>query len=149
MPNFSQGIYSIKNPEKYIGQHAPKFRSSWEQVFMRFLDENPNITHWASEAIRIPYRHPFTGKQSIYVPDFFVIYLDKNGKRVAEVVEIKPKNQSLIESAGKSLRNKSIVVVNMAKWAAANAWCKRNGFIFRVVNEDKIFHQGNKQVKRK
>jgi hypothetical protein len=31
-----------------------------------------------------------TGKYTIYVPDFFVVYKDKTGKKHAEVVEVKP-----------------------------------------------------------
>jgi hypothetical protein len=43
-------------------------------TFMMFLDSNDNIVQWASESITIPYRNPITGKQSMYVPDFFVTY---------------------------------------------------------------------------
>ena len=33
----------------------------------------------------------------------------------------------------------------MAKWEAANRWCKQQGVRFRVVSEDEIFHQGGKR----
>ena len=144
MPKYSQGIYIPKNPEKYIGKHQPKYRSSWEMVFMRFLDENKNITHWASESIIIPYRHPFTGKITNYIPDFFVVYENKNGKRLAEVVEIKPRKQSLIESNRASQKDRMVVAINQAKWAAATAYCRSNGFMFRVINEQDIFHNGKR-----
>ena len=94
----------MKNPDKYIGGKTPLYRSSWEFAFMRFCDESPSIQKWASESIRIPYRHPFTGKFTIYVPDFFIAYADKNGKQHAEVIEIKPENQTLLEKA-KSKQN--------------------------------------------
>jgi len=141
---FAQGIYTPKHPEKYVGKHKPRYRSGWELVFMQFLDNNNNITHWASEAIQIPYRHPFTGKQTIYIPDFFVVYENKHKLRVAEVVEIKPKKQSLIESKAASAKDKMIVAINHVKWAAAMAYCKQQGFIFRVINEDMIFHSGKR-----
>jgi hypothetical protein len=144
MPKYSQGIFTPNNPEKYIGKHKPKYRSSWEMVFMRFLDENKNITHWASESIVIPYRHPFTGKITNYVPDFFVVYENKNGKRLAEVVEIKPRKQSLIESKAASQKDRMVVAINHAKWQAANLYCKANGFVFRVINENDIFHNGKR-----
>ena len=79
MAKFAQGRYNMKNPDKYIGGKTPLYRSSWEFAFMRFCDESPSIQKWASESIRIPYRHPFTGKFTIYVPDFFIAYADKNG----------------------------------------------------------------------
>jgi len=33
----------------------------------------------------------------------------------------------------------------MAKWEAAKAWCKQRGIIFRVINENDIFHNGKKK----
>lgn len=144
MAKWAQGPYTVRNTAKYIGKGVPRYRSSWELVFMQFLDNNDNITHWASESIKIPYRHPFTGKQTIYVPDFFVVYTNKNGQRLAEIVEIKPKKQSLIESRAASAKDKMVVAINHAKWAACSAYCKAQGFTFRVINEDMIFHSGKR-----
>ena len=142
MNKFAQGIYEVKNTEKYLGKHKPKYRSGWEMTFMMFCDNNKNVIKWASESIRIPYRHPFTGKVTTYVPDFFVVYENKYGKTIAEVVEIKPKKQSLIESKVASARDKMIVAVNHAKWQAANAYCKAQGFTFRVITESDLFYNG-------
>lgn len=144
MPNYAQGRFTPKNPEKYIGNNKPKYRSGWELTFMTFADTNKNILYWASESLRIPYRNPLTGKQTIYVPDFFVVYQNRLGKQVAEVVEIKPKKQSIIESKAASARDRAIVAVNHAKWAAAMAYCKNQGFVFRVINEDSIFYNGRR-----
>ena len=143
MANWAQGIYEVKNPQKYVGKHKPKYRSGWEFTFMNFCDNNKNIIFWASEAIAIPYRNPLTGKPSRYVPDFFVVYENKFGKQIAEVVEIKPKKQSVIESKA-SARDRAAVAVNYAKWDAATKWSRRNGCTFRVITEDDIFHQGRK-----
>lgn len=142
MPNYAQGTFTPTNPEKYIGKHNPKYRSGWEFTFMRFLDSNPNIIQWASESIRIPYRNPITGKSSTYVPDFLVLYENKYKKQIAELVEIKPKKQSLIESRVASARDIAIVAINHAKWAAARAWCSQSGLVFRVINEDQLFYNG-------
>lgn len=142
MGKWAQGIFTPKNPQKYIGKHAPRYRSGWEFVFMQFLDNNKNITYWASEAIKIPYRNPLTGKSTIYVPDFLVVYQNKNGSTLAEIVEIKPKKQSLIESKAASAKDRAIVAVNHAKWQAAAIYCKQQGLNFRVITEDQIFHNG-------
>lgn len=142
MANYAQGKFTPKNPEKYIGKNQPKYRSSWELVFMNFCDNNKNIIKWASESIHVPYRNPLTGKQTIYVPDFFVLYEDKFGNKKAEVIEIKPKKQSLIESKVTSAKDKAAVVLNHAKWKAANEFCKRSGLVFRVITEDQIFYNG-------
>jgi hypothetical protein len=145
MGKFAQGRFEMKHPEKYIGTKQPLSRSSWEFVFMRMLDEHQGVEKWASESIQIPYRDPLTGKYTVYVPDFFIQYVDKNGKKHAEVVEVKPASQTLRENVGKSQYNQQQYVKNMAKWEAATAWCKQKGIRFRVVNEDDIFHQGAKR----
>lgn len=143
MSKFAQGIYKVSNPDKYAGKREPRYRSGWEHAFMRFCDSNDNIIQWASESISIPYLHPLTGKMTMYVPDFLVVYRDKTNQVRAEVIEIKPKKQSVIESRA-SARDRAIVAVNYAKWDAAQKWCRRQGLGFRVVTEDDIFHQGSK-----
>lgn len=144
MANFAQGVYTPKNPAKYVGKHKPRYRSGWELTFMTFCDSHDKVIYWASEAMSIPYKNPFTGKQTVYIPDFFVMYEDKNGNKRAEVVEIKPKKQSLIESKVTNAKDRMIVALNHAKWAAAMAYCKRQGLVFRVITEDDIFYNGKK-----
>lgn len=144
MSNFASGVYTPVNPEKYVGNHKPRFRSGWELTFMKFCDGNDKIIAWASEAIKIPYKNPFTGKQTVYVPDFFVMYQDRNGSKRAEVVEIKPKKQSIIESKVASAKVRATVALNHAKWQAASVYCKRQGLTFRVITEDDIFYNGKR-----
>ena len=114
MNKFQKGRYILKYPEKYVGLKTPTYRSGWEQTFMRLCDEHPNVYKWASESIKVPYRHPLTGKYTIYVPDFFVVYNDKNGRKHAELIEVKPKSQTNLTDAGKSHAKKKQVVINMA-----------------------------------
>jgi hypothetical protein len=144
MSRFAQGKFTPKNPEKYVGKHVPQYRSGWELTFMTFCDSNKSVLYWASEAIKIPYRHPFTGKPTNYIPDFFVVYQNKYGKKIAEMVEIKPKKQSIIESKVASAKDRMIVAINHAKWAACSAYCKQNGYVFRVITEDDLFRNGKK-----
>jgi TnsA endonuclease N terminal len=144
MGKWAQGFYTPKNPKKYVGKHTPRYRSGWELTFMTFCDNNDSIIYWASESIKVPYKHPLTGKPTIYIPDFFVVYQNKRGQQVAEVVEIKPKKESIIESKRANARTMAIVAVNHAKWAAANAYCRANGLTFRVITEDDIFYNGRK-----
>jgi len=144
MSKYSNGFYQLLNPEKYIGKKTPHYRSSWEHTMMRFFDNNPAVLQWASEAIHINYRNPFTNKNTIYVPDFLVIYEDKSGKRHAEVIEVKPKKETTMETA-RSVKDKAMVALNAYKWEAARKFCAANGLVFRVVTEDQIFHQGKKR----
>ena len=141
---FSQGIYQVKNIEKYIGSKPPYCRSSWETTFCMFCDNNPSIQEWASEPVKIPYRDPLTGKATVYVPDFLISYIDKHMKKHAELIEIKPANQMLKERVGKNPYNQAQFVKNQAKWAAAGKWCQQQGIKFRVINEHDIFSNTKK-----
>lgn len=145
MSKYAQGKFTPKNPEKYVGGRTPTYRSSWEFAFMRFCDEHPSVNRWASEAIKIPYRNPFTGKFTIYVPDFFIEYVDKTGKRHVEIIEVKPINQTVLEKTGRNKRNQAHFVLNQAKWEAARAWSKQNNILFRIVSEEDIFHTGKRR----
>ena len=142
MGKYANGFYQILNPGKYVGKKTPHYRSGWEHTFMRFCYNNHSILQWASESIHINYKNPFTNKATIYVPDFFIVYVDKSGAKRAELIEIKPSTQSTLESA-KSVKDQAAAVLNMYKWQAAQAWCKSQGITFRVVTENDIFHQGN------
>jgi hypothetical protein len=145
MAKFAQGKFTPQNPEKYVGNKTPTYRSSWEFTFMKFCDAHPSVSQWASEAIRIPYRNPLTGKHTIYVPDFFIVYADKNGKQRVELIEVKPSNQTVREKLGRSRANQAHYVINQAKWESARAWCKQKGIIFRIINEGDMFHQGGRR----
>ena len=135
---YSQGKYIIKNAAKYAGNGTPTYRSSWEFTFMMFCDNNPAIIQWASEPLRIPYINPFTGRKTFYVPDFLIVYVDKNGQQHTEVVEIKPGKEAVMERA-KSTRDKAYLALNTAKWTAANSFCRQLGIRFRVVTESDIY----------
>ncbi len=139
MRKWANGLYEMKNPDKYVGKKKPRYRSSWEWAFMRFCDNNPGITSWASESIQIPYRNPLTGRNTIYVPDFFIVYHNKKKQRIAELIEVKPNNQAKMESIGKNSQNRAAYIVNRAKWEAANKWAKHKGIRFRVITESDMF----------
>jgi hypothetical protein len=141
MSKYANGFFQLKNPEKYVGKKQPHYRSSWEHTVMTMCDNNPAILQWANEAIHISYRNPFTGKNTIYVPDFFVTFVDANGGQHGELWEIKPAKETTLENA-KSVRDKAAAVLNMAKWQAASAWCKANNVRFRIITENDLFHQG-------
>ena len=131
----------MKHPEKYVGLSSPTYRSSWEWSFMNFCDTNLSVQKWASEAVKIPYRDPLTGKQTVYIPDFFIQYIDKLGQVHTELIEIKPASQAILERVGKNKYNQAQYIKNQAKWASASAWAKQQGIKFRVLNENDLFSQ--------
>jgi hypothetical protein len=143
MSKFAQGVYQVNNPEKYAGLKPPRYRSSWEWHFMKFCDDNDHVLQWASEAVSVPYRHPLTGKQTIYVPDFLITYQNSAGRTIGELIEINPRKQSVIEGR-MSEKERMIVAINYAKWSAAEKWARQQGLVFRVINEDQIFRNGSR-----
>ena len=148
MAKFHKGQYTVLNASKYSGSGTPVFRSSWEQTFMQFCDTNPNVMAWASEPVRISYQHPLTGKVTSYVPDFVIVYRDAKGNKNAELIEIKPANQSNPKFA-RGRAQQAQVAINYAKWDAATHWAKKRGMKFRVLNECDIYANTKKPKPRK
>jgi hypothetical protein len=151
---FSKDEFRPKNPQKYVGSYPIIYRSSWEFTMMRLFDEHPYILAWASEFVEIPYQNPLTGKWTVYIPDFLVVYVDKNGKKHADVMEIKPAKQVGSAWDGKrkgkiSKRDELSQIVNMAKWKAAMEYCARHGYGFQVASEDEIFAWQKPKKKKK
>ena len=140
MNRFLQGEYRPQNPQKYVGRGFPRYRSGWEFAFFTFCDQNQNVLEWASEAISIPYRNPITGQSTRYVPDIFMRYRTKNNRICSEIIEIKPRRQTVIEGR-MSERDRMVVAINHAKWQAARAWCQQQGLVFRVLDETQLFRK--------
>ena len=145
---YSSDVFVPSNPGKYAGSHEPRYRSSWELTMMRLLDRHPSVSSWASEPIKIPYINPLTRKSSVYVPDFIMVYVDKNGTVHKELVEVKPAKETMLSEA-KTKGDKLRYAVNMAKWQAAANFCKKHGLKFRVINESQLFGDSYKKKKKK
>lgn len=145
---YAQREFFPKNPQKLVGNPRPFYRSSWEYIMMEALDAHPNVIHWGNESVVIPYKSPLDGKIHRYYPDFFVVFVDKYGKQRAELIEIKPAKEAILEKA-RSKRDKIALLVNSAKWAAAFAWAKKNGCVFRIMTEDDLFIKKGRQAKKK
>ena len=138
---YHSDVFQPKNPNKYVGTFPIVYRSAWELTFMNVCDQHPNILQWASESIQIPYQHPLTGRWHRYIPDFLILYTDKDGKRHGELVEIKPASQAILERA-RSKRDKEAFIINSAKWKAAEAFCAQKSLKFRVMTEYDLYRKG-------
>lgn len=138
MAKFGKGYYKPKNPQKNLNKGNIIYRSQWELKVMRFFDDHPKILHWASEPLQIPYFNPVKNKQSIYIPDFLIVYENKFKQRKMEIIEVKPSSQILRERA-KSAYDKVSILINEAKWSAAVKYCKHRNIDFRIISEKDIF----------
>ena len=113
-----KGKYKVINYKKYIGDPTTViYRSLWERKVMIYFDKRKDVKRWSSEEIAIPYRNPFDGKVHRYFPDFYCERIDpKTNKIVKEVIEVKPKRQTLPpKSKGKTLlTERKTYIINLS-----------------------------------
>lgn len=149
----AKGQFNMKNPQKYFGGSPDKvtYRSSWEWTMMNEFDTNPDILGWSSETCSIPYFNPLANRQTVYVPDFVIVYVDRKGNKIAEMIEVKPaKEVPGYLSEGKiSKKDRLSQALNECKWAAARAFCAKRKIRFRVMTEYEIYGAYDKSRKRK
>lgn len=124
-------LYKPQNPEKYAGDpERIVSRSSYEWRFCKWLDSNPNVLEWASEAIEIPYFDPGKMKKRRYYPDYYMKVRNADGKVVKYIIEIKPSKECRPPVKRRNrkqaalLKEQATWTTNQAKWKAADAYCK-------------------------
>ena len=116
----------------------------WERKFAKYADTNDNVLEWAVEEIIIPYFDPTTKKMRRYFPDFYIKYVDREGKIKKAIIEIKPLRETQEPKRTKGKSNKTLIsetltyVKNQAKWEAAREFCKDNLIEFRVMTEKEL-----------
>ena len=144
MRKFKQGIFKPTFPEKYVGDiNNIIYRSSWELKFLKWADNNPNVLKYASEELVVPYISPVDHRQHRYFVDFMIMVKTKDSVIKKYAIEIKPEVQT---KAPLPTRNKKRLLletqtyaVNMAKWNAAESYCKKIGLDFIVLTEKQLF----------
>jgi len=139
---YKQGYFIPKNPEKCINVMETNqpivYRSGWEAQFCDWLDKTTAVISWGSECLKILYPNPLTGKMSFYFPDFYIIYIDSQGKLHKELIEIKPMNQSRLNETHNA-KDKLEYVKNLKKWEAALHFCEKRDIKFRVLTQYELF----------
>lgn len=136
--HYKQGHYTPINPEKWVGNKKPIYRSGWERQTFKWLDMNPDVVAVASENVCIPYVSKVDGKIHRYFIDATVKW--KSGAVV--LVEIKPAAQTHppVPTKGKTkvalLEEAATWEINKAKWKSASLYAKQNGVSFQIWTED-------------
>lgn len=140
--------FTPTKPEKYLGDATNiVIRSSWEARVFKFCDDNPHVIKWCSEEIAIPYMKPLENggmRPAQYFPDLYIEYENKHGELIREVFEVKPEKftkKSRARKAETKLFENYQYIVNMSKFAAAEAWCKARGMKFTILSEKSIFRK--------
>jgi hypothetical protein len=141
-----KGKFRPRNPLKYSGDPREIiFRSSWEQLCMKFFDLNENVQSWSSEEKSISYYDPVAKKYRRYFPDFIVKFINSGGEMITEMIEVKPKKEVIGPPKNPKRRTKAwatsvhTYITNLAKWKAAEKYCKERGWAFRIITEDDLF----------
>lgn len=138
MSKWQQGKFKPKNPEKCLNKDSLTYRSSWELIVMSKCDLHPCVLKWGSEIIKIPYINPLTNTQKMYIPDFFIQYIDVKKNIRNMLIEVKPIKETLEESA-KTKYDKLCLLINRSKWASASKFCQLSGIEFKILSENDLF----------
>ena len=169
-----KGLYKLTAPEKYVSDKPPAYKSGWELHVFVFMERNPFILKWGYEPIAIYYTHPFYQKMTVYYPDIWCHIKKSDGKEYKMLVEIKPKKfrgipqrpidpkrPTILTPDNVQRYNKACLryqkglkryeddmktfAINTSKWQAAQAWCARNGVLWKIMDEDTVrqFFSGN------
>lgn len=145
-----QGVYTLKNPVKYVGiktDGGVSYRSTWEQRLYYYMDHNANVIEWSAESVIIPYVFSLDGKVHKYYPDVVCKIQTRNGIRKF-VIEVKPEKQTMEPSKpqNRSIERKKryeqelfVYAKNTDKWKAATKFCGDNDMEFVILTEKHIF----------
>lgn len=142
---YRQGQFKPTNPKKYKGNVSNIiYRSSWELIVFKWLDHKANCIEWSSEETIIPYRSPVDEQVHRYFVDIKATFVSDDGKKTTVLIEIKPYAQT-IQPVSKQGKNKRVLMeematyaVNSAKWDAAEAYCRKMGYVFMILTEYEI-----------
>jgi hypothetical protein len=145
MKKANEGKFFPKNLDKYIGDPDKIiYRSNLEYNAFVFCDNNAFVLRWGSEIIKIPYMKPYpdgTYKPSIYYPDIYVEFINKDKEIKKVLLEVKP--EKFINKSKSKKRKTAIVenytyMINMIKAEAARKWCASRGIEYRFAIEKNI-----------
>lgn len=145
--NYKQGFFHPRNPMKYRGDPTNiVYRSGWEKNVMDWLDTNDNVKSWASEEIVIPYVSPIDNRVHRYFVDFYVEALGRDGETKIMLLEVKPAAQTQAPKTPKRKTKRFITEVmtygvNQAKWDAAQKYCQKKGWEFKILTEKELFQK--------
>lgn len=138
--------FKPSNPEKCTNRSI-MLRSSWEENFVRFLDNHPSVVKWASEMPVIPYISPVDGRPHRYFMDFTLTVKGTDGKLTTYMIEVKPESQTKPPVRGRKkeqtyLTECATYAVNMAKWKAAEDYARKHSAVFKVFTEKALYADG-------
>lgn len=152
----TRGKYSTALRGKYILSHPEKnlrnarwimFKSKLEAMFVRFLDNSPDVVRWDYEnpMNAIPYFDPVQNRRRRYFVDFVLWTRGPAGTLRETWVEIKSSGETVPPKKGRNkvayMESCRTYATNMAKWRTAARICQARGKTFRVVTEKDLMRK--------
>jgi hypothetical protein len=141
---FHQGVFTPRNPSKYIGSYPIIFRSSWEFRFMIYCDSHPSVIEWSSE-IPITYKSTLDGKIHTYFIDFYIKINDQSGIIKKKLIEIKPHKETKEPVRPKNKRGErkyleEVITYqkNLDKWRTVVKISQKSGMTFEIFDEYRL-----------
>ena len=109
---------------------------------MNWCDLNDSVQEWGSEEIVIPYRSPIDNRYHRYFVDFYVKVVNDNVTEMY-LVEVKPYRFTQEPKIPKRRTKRFIQEVkqwgvNLAKWEAAEEFCKDRNWKFKIITEKEL-----------
>jgi hypothetical protein len=139
------GKYKVKHKSKYKGDSLNViYRSKWEYYCFEWCDMNPNVKHWGSETVVIPYRWDVDKRMHRYYMDLKIAF--KEGKTI--LVEIKPDKETRPPATKNGTKTKRYIteattyVKNMNKWSAAQQYALDRNWEFQIWTEKTLETMG-------
>jgi hypothetical protein len=142
-----RGEFVPRFPEKYKGRYPIVYRSEWERMYCQWCDSNQKVVSWSSESIYIPYYDPVKQKTRRYYPDFTIKYKTSRNKFVKFLIEVKPYKETIAPKSTKRKSEKTRMyeqttyLTNKAKWKAAEDYCKKFGYVWKILTEKELFRK--------
>jgi len=112
-----------------------------------YMDSNRNVIAWASENFAVEYISPWDNQKHRYFPDIYCKVVTRENKIVEYVIEIKPSNQAEKpkepkKKTAKAMENYKaamrLYAKNCAKWDACKEFCRKRGYIFKIITEREL-----------
>jgi hypothetical protein len=100
------------------------------------------VIKWSSEEVVVPYFSPVDGREHRYFVDFWIEYLDVEGKPRQKLIEVKPLVQCIKPTGSRFSKGYEeklkTWVINQAKWETAERWAASRNMEFQVVTEREL-----------
>ncbi|MGL5691325.1 MAG: TnsA endonuclease N-terminal domain-containing protein [Bacteroidales bacterium] len=173
----AQGYYHVSNTDKYQGDpNLIIYRSSWEFALCKWCDVSPSVKRWSSEPCQIKYYDRISNlsetvklgldpnaqsnwKIRNYNVDFWLEIELPDGTTERWFIEVKPAYQlekpipPSDKAKPKEIKKYNLelktYLINEAKFAAANAYCKSINAKFYIFTEHVLEKLGILRFKNK